>query len=197
MTTAERACPAAPPQHIPAPSTRIQHRACCSRRRHCSLRSGYSRSLTASNLLLQQSRAAWPDPGGCGQRHQELPASSSTCAWPGGEKPPSHYRPGTPAPLSMLLLGPATQTFPPCPVQGTGPPASSWLPGLLGATVLCALGNPWLCHGSSWDVSSASHTYRQISSRGMSVLVPLSFSASVSLAAGPGLGRVRGLIQHS
>lgn len=57
--------------------------ACCSRRCHCSLRSGYSRSLTASNLLLQQRAAAWPDPA---QMHQELHTSS--CARPRGEEHP-------------------------------------------------------------------------------------------------------------
>lgn len=85
-----------------------ERRACCSRRRHCSLRSGYSRSLPASNLLLQH-------PGlNPGRQHHR----AALRALGGGEHPP----PASPAPQE-----PSARSSPPpaLPVRAPTPPGAA------------------------------------------------------------------------
>lgn len=157
------------------------HRACCSRRRHCSLRSGYSRSLTASNLLPQHSGPAGA--AGWGLSHRDPPPALPER----GEKsaPPTAI-PGTPGPLGSLPRGPAARAFPPLSLQGIGPLASSrFLPGCSstirpGGPALV----PWMLPGCFLSIpDKQGGLIPQMSGQ-----LPRCSSASVCRAAQPGDG---------
>lgn len=84
-------------------SERPRRRACCSRRRHCSLRSGYSRSLTASNLQLQH---PGPDPG---RRHRaplRAPGARSILLLPPQDPSTPWRAPRRPSPTGVRPPGP-------------------------------------------------------------------------------------------